>query len=50
MSMEKREIRLTLIIDNDEPSINEIRHDLEQEINCASYYYEVINVEEVKGC
>ena len=47
--MAKREIKLILLIDDDEPSIEEIKHDLEQEINCASYFYEIIDVEEVKG-
>ena len=48
MRMAKRKIQLTLIIDtNENPTIEEIRRDLEREINCASYFYEVIDTKEI---
>lgn len=47
-AMRKRKIQLMLILDTDEtPNIEEIKNDLEREIRCASYYYEIDDIKEV---
>ncbi len=46
----KRIILIVLETDTD-VTLDKIRNDLETEINCASYYYEVVEVKEiVKSC
>ena len=42
-------VQLTLIVDTDEdPSVEQIKNDLMTEINCASYYYELVEIKEIK--
>lgn len=52
--MAKRIIKLTLILDEvenvslGETSLEEIKRDLEREINCASHSYEIVDIEEIR--